>query len=250
MTENARTITAEQVGPLRLALNLPAGEIVVESKPVDVAEVRLEPFTPDDTEALRMIEETRVTHERGGLSVRVPKPRTGVAGYGSHTVFGNGNMVVAGIHVSGGGVTIINGVTYSNGAVRIIAAVPHGSTLNAQTISADVRAENVEDVVFTSTSGDLDAVGVRTVNATSVSGDIETDGAERVIAGTTSGDVRAEGAQGQVKVNSISGDLRVHAVADCVVTATSISGDVTTLKSGDVKVSVDASSVSGKVKSR
>lgn len=250
MTENVRTIAAEQVGPLRLTLNLPVGEIVVESKPVDVAEVRLEPFTPDDTEALRMIEEARVAHERGGLGVRVPKPRTGVSGYGHQTVFGNGNMVVAGIHVSGGGMTMINGVAFSNGAVRIVAAVPHGSTLTAQTISADVRAADVEDVVFTSTSGDLDAVGVRTVNATTVSGDIETDGAERVIAGTTSGDVRAENAQGQIRVNSISGDVRVHATSDCVVTATSVSGDVTTQAVAGAEVSVDASSVSGRVRSR
>jgi DUF4097 and DUF4098 domain-containing protein YvlB len=250
MTENTRTITAEQVGPLRLTLNLGAGEIVVESKPVDVAEVRLEPFTADDTEALRMIEEARVTHGRGALGVRVPKPRTGVQGHGHTTVFGNGNMVVAGIHISGGGMTMINGQIVSNGAVRIVATVPHGSTLTAQTISGDVRVADVEDVVFTSTSGDLDAVGVRTVNATTVSGDIETDGAERVIVGTTSGDVRAENAQGQIRANSISGDVRVHAVGDCVVTATSVSGDVTTQAVAGAEVSVDAHSVSGRVRSR
>lgn len=250
MTEEARTITADTTGPVKLLLELGAGEVVVESRPVDVAEVRLEPFAPDDAEAVRMIAKARVINRGDRLHIHIPKSRTGVQGYGHQTVFGNGNVVVAGINMSGGGVTIVNGHVISNGAVRVVAAVPHGSTLSAQTISADVRAVDVEEVVFTSTSGDLDAVGVRVVNATTVSGDIETDGAERVMAGTTSGDVHAEGAQGQIKVNSISGDVRVHAVADCVITATTVSGDVSTSADSGVKVSVDASSTSGRVRSR
>lgn len=263
MSEGKRVEQLEHVGAVDLHLALTAGEIEVRAAATDVAEVTLEPVTPGDEVALDLIARTTVTKDGNSFAVRVPAPPGGVIG-GVQSVVGNGNIVVGNIvggisFVSGavfvGGRRVVNQATVvsTGGLVRVTATVPGDSHVSAKTVSAPLTAytdggSEFAEVVFTSTSGDLNTVGARRVNAHSVSGDITADGAQWMLANSTSGDVRADSLAGNLDVRSISGDIRVHAKAPCHVRASSVSGDVTVTRANGVTVSVDAGSVSGRVR--
>lgn len=270
MTEEKRVEQLEHVGAVNLYVKVTSGGIEVRATKTDTAEVTLEPVTPGDEVALDLIARTTVTKEGGQFRVRVPKPPNTVTGVQS--VYGNGNIVVGnvsgtvisvgdivgGMTIGRGGVRIggvaAQGVVIGNaGQVRVTVTVPGESHISAETTSAPMNVYTDADVqlaetVFTSVSGDLTAVGSRRVNAHSVSGDITADGAEWMLANSTSGDIRAESLTGSLNARSISGGVRAHAKADGSVTASSISGDVTVTRDRGVTVTVDAGSVSGRVR--
>lgn len=254
MSEGKRVEQLEHVGAVNLHLQLTAGEIEVRAAATDVAEVTLEPVTPGDEVALALIARTTVTKDGNSFAVRVPKPPNTVRSGGTHVVVGDivgGLIINSGVYVGGQHVTTVS--SGGVGMVRLTATVPGNSHVTAKTSSAPMYAftdggSEFAEVVFNSTSGDLNTVGARRVNAHSVSGDITADSAQWMLANSTSGDVRAESLAGNLEARSISGDIRVHAKAPCHVRATSVSGDVTVTRASGVTVSVDAGSVSGRVR--
>ncbi len=269
MTEEKRTEKVGHVGAVNLTLELMAGEIEVRAAKTDVAEVTLEPVYPGDEVALDLIARARIEAMANSFRVVVPAPPGGVVG--RQTVYGNNNIVVGnvignvvsvgdvygGIFIGGRGVAVggHSVVAHSGGLVRITATVPSESHVNAKTVAAPMTAQADVDtafaeVVFSSKSGDLTVVGARRVNAHSISGDITADGAQWMHANSTSGDIRAESLMGNLDARSVSGDIRVHAKTSCQVFASSVSGDVTVTKDSDTNVSVEASSVSGRVRTR
>jgi DUF4097 and DUF4098 domain-containing protein YvlB len=126
-------------------------------------------------------------------------------------------------------------------------SVPKGSSLEAETVSADLRVSDVKGVINASTvSGDLNIErGMGTVQAESVSGDV-TLSADSPSVGvkTISGDASVAGNIGAVRVESVSGDLTVSGAVERV-NAKSISGSVSADK---VLQQAEASTVSGGIR--
>src|SRR5690606_11396111 len=62
----------EKQGPARLAVDAPAGEVQVRVADIDTARVTLEPITPGDSAAERLIERARISSDGDRLAVRLP----------------------------------------------------------------------------------------------------------------------------------------------------------------------------------
>lgn len=272
MTEEKRTRVLEHTGAVNLNVDLTSGVIDVRASDIegDVAQVTLEPMFVGDEVAVGLIERAEIHMSANAVRVHVPPPPNVGSVVGMQTVYGSNNIVVGnvignvvsvgdvygGITIGGGRGVQVGGAVHiggSPGQVRVTVTVPTASHVTAKTVSADMIATAVgnaefAEVVFTSKSGDLTAVGARRVNAHSISGNITADGAEWMHANSTSGDIRAESLAGNLDARSVSGDVRAHAVVDCSITASSVSGDINITRKAGVMVSVDAGSVSGRVR--
>jgi hypothetical protein len=167
---------------------------------------------------------------------------TGMVIDGDMTMVG-GNVYVNGRRITPGqgSTTIITG----SSPIEITAVVPEGSSLTARTQSADVTADGTYTAVSASTqSGTVRAPGqIERFTAGTQSGDINVENSPHIIAKTQSGDIRlgrtdvveASTMSGDVTIrdfggtaqlNSMSGDIRVHATAGGDITAKTMSGDV------------------------
>ena len=129
----------------------------------------------------------------------------------------------------------------------LVVSVPKDSSLDAETVSADLRVSDVKGVINASTvSGDLNIErGMGTVQAESVSGDV-TLSADSPSVGvkTISGDASVAGNIGAIRGDSVSGDLTVSGAVERV-NAKSISGSVSADK---VLQQAEASTVSGDIR--
>jgi DUF4097 and DUF4098 domain-containing protein YvlB len=126
-------------------------------------------------------------------------------------------------------------------------SVPKGSSLEAETVSADLRVSNVGGAIDASTvSGDLNVEGAAgTVEAESISGDVSVSAnSPSVEVKSTSGDAAVSGNVGAVRAKSISGAVTVSGTVTRV-DAESISGDVSVEK---VLQQAEASTVSGDIR--
>jgi len=148
------------------------------------------------------------------------------------------------------GITIsIGDFSFGSGQIRVRARVPHGSSSELATASADVKLRGrLHTLDVRSASGDLVVNGEVEHNATvkTVSGDARLDrvgGDLRVQ--TVSGDVNAGTVGGSVEAKSVSGDFRVDSVREGRVTAQSVSGDIELGVAAGTKLDVDAGSISG-----
>jgi DUF4097 and DUF4098 domain-containing protein YvlB len=129
----------------------------------------------------------------------------------------------------------------------LVVSVPKDSSLDAETVSADLRVSDVKGAINASTvSGDLDIErGMGTVQAESVSGDVTLSAdSPSVDVKTISGDASVAGNIGAIRGKSVSGDLTVSGVVERV-NVESISGTVSADK---VLQQVEASSVSGDIR--
>lgn len=251
MTPTTRTHTAAQTGPLTLDVELTAGTIRVTVEDRDRAEVTVT-TAHDAGPTADAVRNASITERAGRLTVRLPKPtsvtqtvRTSGRGVSVMQIGGNvygtvigavfGNIADGTINVSGGDVTVSGGRVSISAAVTVDVRLPLGSSLAADTTSADVE-----------TSGELHAADVRTV-----SGDIDTDAIRLPRLASTSGDItigRFTGrdiAKAHATVSTVSGDVRIHVVTtDSAVYARSVSGDI---RITGERTSLDARTVSGRV---
>ncbi|HET9144057.1 DUF4097 family beta strand repeat-containing protein [Actinophytocola sp.] len=271
MTEEKRTRVLEHVGAVNLHIDVTTGSIEVRASRAegDVAQVTLEPVFPGDEVALALIERAEIHMSGSNVRVIVPAP----PGSGRRVVYGSHNVVVGnvignvvsvgdvygGIFVGGNGEVRIGSVGGGTvhmgtpGQVRVTAMVPSDSHVTGKTVAGDMSVSTdgeaeFAEVTFTSKNGDLRAVGARRVNAHTVAGDITASGARWMQANSVSGDISAESLAGELNARSVSGDIEVYAVADGSVTASTVSGDVRVTRSSGVNVSVNAGSVSGRVR--
>jgi hypothetical protein len=211
-----RSETYSTPGPLRLNLEIPAGEIEIETGNTDETHVQLEAVANND--AIRdLVENSRIELVRRGDGHEVI-----VEAKARHGIF---------ISISQG-----PDIRFGGPDVRLRITCPHGADLEARTKSADVRAR-----------GEYGAVDLKTA-----SGDLQIDkakGTTRVK--TASGDVHIDEVVSSLEVQSVSGDLHAGAVHGDI-RAQLVSGDVhvrdaggsisTNTVSGDY---VDANTVSG-----
>ncbi len=202
----------------------------------------------------------------GALVVSVPDlPATTVTstGYGTTIVQRFGNVgpdtvitgAVIGDVVNIGGKTVINGVTISGpapvsvGTIEITARVPERSNLDVRGTAAEVFADgHFGDVTVKTISGDLRVLTTRTLTATTTSGDVHVGAVDgEATARTVSGDIRIYSFTGHADLASVSGNIGVRVIGTAGGTARSVSGNVRILPATVATVAITATSVSGHV---
>jgi hypothetical protein len=152
------------------------------------------------------------------------------------------------------GITIsIGDFSFGGRSLRVRARVPHGTGAGVTTASADSKLDGrFRELQLKSASGDLRLRGEIEQDAVvkTVSGDVRLDrvhGDLRVQ--TVSGDVAAGWIGGSVESKSVSGDIRLESVREGGATFTSVSGDVEIGIAVGSLLDVDAGSVSGDLSS-
>jgi hypothetical protein len=245
-----RSETYATPGPLRLNLEIPAGEIEIETGNTEETHVELEAIANND--AIRdLVENSRIELVRRGDGHEVV-----VEAKARHGIF---------ISLSKG-----PDIRFGGPDVRLRITCPHGADLDVRTKSADLRARGEYGAVDIKTaSGDIEiekASGATRVK--SASGDVHIDDAASSLdvqsvsgdlhAGVVRGDIRAQLVSGDVHVrdagasistNTVSGDQRFEAVQRGRVELKAISGDVIVGVRTGARVYVDANTVSGSTSS-
>jgi DUF4097 and DUF4098 domain-containing protein YvlB len=225
----------------RLRVRNPSGDVQIETG--EVAETTVELVPLNDSDATREAIEKAIVSERGDdITVEI-----------------EGNR--------GWSITIGNwGIGSAKVSVRI--TCPHGSELECETASADVRVTGTLGAARVRTaSGDLRLDRVEgSLEAKSASGDVHVDHVEgRAALTTVSGDVSVRTAKGGLGVNAVSGDVEIGDVygdvtlgtvsGDQVVRAAgpgevalkAVSGDVVVSMRRGLRVRLDVNSVSGSI---
>src|SRR6185503_18599682 len=154
--------------------------------------------------------------------------------------------------------------------LRFAISVPHGSSIDSATVSADVagrgrfRTAKVHttsgdvslgavagDATVKTVSGDLDVERVDgKASLNSVSGDLELGPvAGEISASTVSGDLHVTSAGSSVNAKGVSGDVTVESVRRGEARLQSVSGDITLGVAAGARVWMDVSSMSGSTQS-
>jgi hypothetical protein len=245
-----RTETYSTPGPLRLNLEIPAGEIEIETGNTDETRVVLEAIANDD--AIRdLVENSRIELVRlgdGHELIVEAKARHGV-----WVSFSRGPDI-----------------RFGGPDVRLRITCPNGVDLEVRTKSADLRARGEYGAVDVKTaSGDLQVEHTKgptriktasgdvhiedvasSLEVQSVSGDLHVGVVHGDIrAQLVSGDVHVRAASGSISTNTVSGDQRFEAVERGRMELKAISGDVTVGVRSGARVYVDANTVSGSTSS-
>jgi DUF4097 and DUF4098 domain-containing protein YvlB len=210
--------------PLDLRLNIPAGELDVETVDGEETSVSVEGSE-------KIVEAVRVELQGRQLVIEIPgkKPFGITIAFGDFT-FGGGSH-----------------------SLRIRARVPHASRATLQTASADMKLRGrYAEVETNSASGDLVVQGEIEGDARikTVSGDVRIDRVGRDLrVQSVSGDANVGPVGGSVETKSVSGDVRLDSVREGNVTAQSVSGDIEVGIAPGTNLDVDAGSVSGDLSS-
>jgi len=225
--------------PIRLDLDVPAGDVRVDTHDEPETTVELEPAHDDDASG-EAVEKARIEFRGGELTVVVPEQRTfGIS-------FGRRGAVILRVRTPHG----------ANASIKTKSAdvVARGRYARADISSAsgDVELGEVEgDAELNTVSGDLrlGPVGGK-VDVHAVSGDstLERVGG-RLRVNCVSGDVTVREAKDAVKVESVSGDVRLESVESGDVELNSISGDLQVGIRRGSRLAVDANAVSGDLRS-
>jgi hypothetical protein len=144
-------------------------------------------------------------------------------------------------------------VSIGRGAeVRATICLPHASTIEVSTVSADVTAEGrYAKAAVKSISGDVRVTSADgDVEVKSISGDVWTGRAgRRFEADTVSGDIFAGEVGNGARVKTISGDTILDSISEGDVRLQSVSGDIRLGIAPGAGVWMDVKSVSGKTES-
>jgi hypothetical protein len=245
-----RSETYSTPGPLRLNLEIPAGEIEVVTGNTDETRVELEAVANND--AIReLVENSRIELVKRGEGHEVV-----VEAKSRHGIF---------ISLSRG-----PDIRFGGPDVRLRITCPNGADLDVRTKSADLRARGEYGTVDIKTasgdtqiekangttriktaSGDVHIDDVASsLDVQSVSGDLHVGAVHGDIrAQLVSGDVHVRDAGGSISTNTVSGDQRFEGVQRGRIELKAISGDVTVGVRTGARVYVDANTVSGSTSS-
>jgi DUF4097 and DUF4098 domain-containing protein YvlB len=136
--------------------------------------------------------------------------------------------------------------------VRATVRLPHASTIEVSTVSADVTAEGqYAQAGVKSISGDVRVASVDgNIEVKSISGDVWTGRAGgRFEANTVSGDIFVGEVGNGARVKTISGDTILDSISEGDVRLQSVSGDIRLGIAPGAGVWMDVKSVSGKTES-
>jgi len=207
--------TFDTPAPVKLSIELEAGEVVIDATTTASTDIELRPARPGDEDAIALIAQTKVEHSGDTVVVHVPGARGG-------------------------------GLFRRTPEIVITARMPVGSTLAAKLASADLRVTGeLEHVRVDTASGDAtiaDVSGSAVILA--ASGDIKI--------GTIGGDLRVKSASGDVEIDTCCADCSVQTASGDIALGT-VEGDLDVkTASGDIRVgaadaSVRARTASGEV---
>ena len=239
-----RSETFSTPGPVRLNLEIPKGEIDLETAATDETHVELE-ATSSDAAVLELVDDARIELVRRGdvheVVVETKEKR--------------------GFSISIG----LTDIRLDRPQLRLRITCPHGTALDVRTKSADLRArgdygatevktasgdvqvDQAQETQVKSASGDIRLGHVHgDLDAQTASGDVHADVVEGdVHAQLVSGDLEVRDARASVTANTVSGDQHFEAVQEGRIDLKAISGDVTVgIRSGS-RFYVDANTVSG-----
>ena len=211
-----RTETFTTPGSVTLQINVPSGDVDVETRDSAETTVELEVRGRDAEELER---ETRIES----------RPR----------VDGHEVLVDA--------AQVRRLLRSRNGQYRVRIDAPHGAAVRAELESADIRGRgHYGELDLDVASGDVEfdqVEGEAKVNT--ASGDIELRRVGSARLNSASGDVRIDEASGSVDVNTASGDVQIRRVVEGAVKVHSASGDVAVGIAQGSRLWVDAQSLSG-----
>ncbi len=143
--------------------------------------------------------------------------------------------------------------TAANSAVDIALEVPDGTLLELKTVSGEVDCSVVSlgRLDYSSVSGDLTCASVGgSAQLKSVSGALVIQAVNGSLqAKTVSGSVRTGAVHGSIDIESVSGSVSSCIAVPAAVSAKTLSGDMVISVVPDLPVTVDAKSVSGKLRS-
>jgi len=129
--------------------------------------------------------------------------------------------------------------------------VPHGASIIASAVSADIGVSNLdnEKLTATSVSGDVKVkASSHRVSIESVSGDVEFGGqTERISAESVSGDLVLSGISGEITASAVSGDMVLRAGAIESAKLETVSGDIKVYGEVSAKGRLSGESMSGDV---
>jgi DUF4097 and DUF4098 domain-containing protein YvlB len=211
-----RTETFTTPGAVTLQINIPAGDVDVETHESAETIVELEVRGRDAEELER---ETRIE----------ARPRV------------DGHEVVV------DAAQVRRLLRSRDGEYRVRIQAPHGAAVRAELASADIRGRGrYGELELDVASGDVEfdhVEGEAKVNT--ASGDIELRRVGSARLNSASGDVRVDESSGSIEVNTASGDVQIRKVAEGDVKVHSASGDVEVGIAKGSRLWVDAQSLSG-----
>lgn len=189
--------------------------------------------------------------ERGGtLRVRVPQIDGGIhnqVNIGGNSISFNGGV---GTVISGGDIYVAGRRIVSNG--RVVAqqgTVIGGSGSGSVTVLLTLPPSS--SLRVTTTSADLEILGgLKALDVHSVSGDVQAQDVHDLIGQNTSGDIEVERVTGFVSINTISGDTEIGAYGGGGFRANSVSGDILVSATPDASGEVTVNTVSGDINTR
>jgi DUF4097 and DUF4098 domain-containing protein YvlB len=143
--------------------------------------------------------------------------------------------------------------SYNVDDTELVIRVPAGSSLNVNTVSADIRVRDVTGVQrLQSASGDIDTTATaEDVECKTVSGDVLVAGAGRnalLNITTVSGDATVSRVSGEVNANTVSGNLNFGMGGTSRSRLRSISGDLTLAGKLTPDARLDLESMNGDVR--
>ena len=205
--------------PVRLRLKLEAGRIDVISWDEPRSQVEVTPLGADQASieaAENVQQELRGSGDSQELSVESPSGRS---------LFG----------------------LRRGPELRFAISVPHGSSIDATTVSADVAGRGrFGTAKVNTTSGDVSLGAVAgDANVKTVSGDLDVERVDgKASLNSVSGDLELGPVTGEISANTVSGDLHVTS-AGSSVNARGVSGDITieSMRRGEARLQ----SVSGDI---
>jgi hypothetical protein len=205
--------------PANIHLDIPAGTLHILTHDQPTITVRI---TADDEAAEKLAFATRVTHHGSTVTVIVPRPDA------SQTVAA-GKYLIGNI---ANNVMIVNGQVITNGVitpgVNVTVYVPSTGSARIKTMSTDIHQDGTLATVEAVTmSGDVVLDHVHSAYINTQSGDVRIRHVDECRVQTMSGDVAIQRLRTHAKVSTMSGDVRAHGNPDAVVSARTMSGDIT-----------------------
>jgi putative adhesin len=240
-----RSETFATPGPVRLDLDMPAGEIEIATANTEETHVELEAISSNE-QVQEMVAAARIESSRRGDVFHVTvEVRT------RHGVW---------ISFSGG-----PDIRLGTPEMRLRISCPAGAELEVKTKSADLEAHGeYGDVDVKTASGDLSIESARNAHVKTASGDVHFETVSGVLDVKTvsgdvhvasvggnayfqvvSGDVFVHDAGGSISGTSVSGDQRYEAVVNGRVELRAVSGDIGIGIRRGSRVFIDANTVSG-----
>jgi hypothetical protein len=234
--------TFQTPGKVTMRISLSSGDVQIASHGEPRVDVELIPLRNDEITRTAIDEAVVEARERGDRTEIVVEIQRKGAGWG---FLGRGPSV--GVRISCPEAT---SAEVSTASADVTTRGPLGN-FELKSASGDVAVETVESLKATTASGDVSAIEVLgETNVKTASGDVEIRLAHGALSlNLASGDAVVGDAKGPVSVATVSGDQEVGAVESGEVKLQSVSGDVRVGIRPGRRLWIDATSVSGSMTS-